>query len=331
VRLLVPTLALLVFGVAGFALVQGPGDLSLRDVFGALTDPDHSHRVLVFDSRLPRILVALLAGMALAIAGAVMQAVFQNPLASPEVMGTSLGAALGAVLAIGFGLADHSELAAPLAAFGGAVVVSFVVYVLAAQPGGASLATLLLAGLAMNTLLGALVSFATTAFAGDNFLASGPILTWLMGGLEGRRHVHALTIAVGLLGCGALLLPYVRDLDLLTLLDDAAATLGVPVARRRKMFLMLACGLTAATVAVTGGIAFVGLVIPHVARLLVGASHRALLPAAALLGALVLLLADHVCRIGLPDLGLRVGVVTSALGAPFFLLLLVRRRRELLG
>lgn len=309
------------------AMILGPGDLGVGDVVGALFDPEHKQYAMVVEVRLPRVLVALFAGAMLAMAGTVMQAVFRNPLASPEVMGTASGAALGALIAIALGLADRTLMAAPLCAFAGAALVSWLVYALSNGPGGPSVLGLLLAGLAMNTLVGALISFVAQLAISDNYMASGVILTWLMGGLDSRTLEHVATLAVaGVVGALALW-PYLRELDLLSLRDESAATLGVRVVAVRKVLLLIACLLTGAAVSITGGIAFVGLVVPHIARILVGPQHRALLPCAAALGAFMILAADFVCRIVIPGLQLRLGIVTSLIGAPYFLWLLARHRR----
>jgi iron complex transport system permease protein len=316
---------------SALALMQGPAGLGVGDVLRGLVwavglhggDPQNAW--IVVEIRLPRVLVALLAGASLAIAGAIMQAVFRNPLASPEIMGTSAGAALGAVLAIAGGLAATSSLATPAAAFAGAGVVSVLVYLAAAGPGGLSVTGLLLAGIAMNTLVGALTAFVIALFSRHAEI-TGPVLFWLMGGLETQTMQNAAIVGGGVVVFGLGALPFVRDMDLLTLRDESAASLGVDVGLVRQLLLLVACGLTATAVSCTGGIVFVGLVVPHMVRLLVGPAHRGLLPCAAVTGALVLVGADAVVKL-LPQAQLRLGVVTSLIGAPFFLHLLVRHRR----
>jgi iron complex transport system permease protein len=153
------------------------------------------------------------------------------------------------------------------------------------------------------------------------------VLFWLMGGLESRTWDHAAITALGCALFSLLVLPRARELDLLTLSDDTAHSLGVDATKARRWLVWCACGLTASTVANTGGIAFVGLVVPHLARLIVGPSHRVLLPAAALLGAVMLVASDFACRLTPPDKNVRLGVVTAFLGAPYFLYLLARHRR----
>ncbi|MCA8951358.1 MAG: iron ABC transporter permease [Planctomycetes bacterium] len=322
-------LALLLVGLAIVGVIYlgiGPGPGFGGVVDWALGRADLVDGFILGQIRAPRLIVALFAGGALALAGATMQAAFRNPLASPDVVGTSAGAAFGGALAIVAGIASSHVLATPLASFGGAVAVTWLVFALAGTHGRFSVASLLLAGIALNTLVGALTSFAVT-FTFDSYQANSEVLYWLMGGLEGRTWSHALITAAGFVVFALGIVPRARDLDLLTLGDDSAHSLGVDAPRVRRRLLWLACGLTAATVSNTGGIAFVGLVVPHLARLVVGPSHRVLLPSSALAGALLLVLSDMLCRAVPPDVNLRLGVVTATLGAPYFLFLLARHRR----
>ena len=257
-------LAVLLVLVAGIHLLQGPAeDMGVGDALHALlqglglaSGASETHVDIMVAVRLPRLLLAVTAGASLSLAGAVMQAVFRNPLASPEVIGTSSGAALGGVLAIVFGLSTLSPHAVPIVSFGVAAAVTFSVFLFAGSGSRFSVTSLLLAGIAVNTLVGSLISFVTT-FSFRNFSESQGVLFWLMGGLDGADYSKILTTAVGLTVCGSLLIPFVRDLDLLTLEDDSARSLGVDVARVRQGLLLVACGLTAVTVANTGGITFV--------------------------------------------------------------------------
>ncbi len=325
--------------LATLSLLQGPKDLSLGQLLESLAaglglvDGVHQgQQAIVNTVRLPRMLGCVLGGACLAMAGTVMQAVFRNPLASPEIIGTTQGAAFGGVIAIALGFSAQFTCATQLASFAGAWLVTVVVFVIASGPAGFSVFSLLLAGIAVNSLMGALISF-TMTLRFDNWVASSEILFWLLGSMEKVTPEDSWILLTGLLVFGLPLVAYLRDLDLLTLKDDGAAALGVNVARLRKVLVVLACGLAATTVSVTGGIFFIGLVVPHMARLIVGPAHRGLLPCAGVLGAFVLLLADYLCRVVFPGAGLRVGVVTSVLGAPFFLFLLARHRRgkELMG
>jgi iron complex transport system permease protein len=208
------------------------------------------------DIRLPRLVVAAFGGAALALAGTVLQATFRNPLASPDLVGTTAGAAFGGAFAIVTGWSQLGVIATPAASLAGAVLVTSLVFVLARAHGRFSVTTLLLAGIALNTLVGALTSFVVT-FTFNNYSASADVLFWLMGGLEDRTWEHAVITGGGCVLFALLVAPRARELDLLTLSDDTAHSLGVDAAKARRWLVWCACGLTASTVANTGGIAFV--------------------------------------------------------------------------
>jgi iron complex transport system permease protein len=277
-------------------------------------------QALVVDRiRLPRVLTALFVGMGLGVAGAVMQALFRNALAEPGVTGVSSGAAVGAVLALVTGAAGW---VLPVAAFGGAVLTLALVYAIAAFGGARSMGTLLLTGIALNALLGAMVS-ALVANAPDEQAVRG-IVFWLQGDLEARTWSHVL-MAAPVVVVTALLCLFGRDLNALLLGEDQARASGVAVGPLRHLLLVLAALLTGAAVAVSGVIGFVGLVVPHLVRLVAGPDHRVLLPASALLGAGFLVLADLGARLLFTPVVLQTGVVTALLGAPVFLLLVLRK------
>jgi iron complex transport system permease protein len=279
---------------------------------------------IVRDIRLPRILLGAIVGFALATAGTVMQGFFRNPMADPSIIGVSSGAAAGAVATIAFPLALPFGL--QTAAFVGALVAAFGVYLIATEKGKTPVATLLLAGIAVQTFLGAVISYL--------LLQSGESLEeailWLMGHLQYSTwgRVEA-TLPLTLLVFGVLL-AYARDLNVLLLGEEDAHALGIEVERTKRLLLAGSSVITAGAVAVAGIIGFVGLIVPHVMRLLVGPDHRILLPTSALAGATFLVLADTIARTGPGGIPigteLPVGIVTAAVGAPFFLFLL--RRRE---
>jgi len=278
--------------------------------------PDTSE-LIVRELRLPRIVLGAVVGFALGTAGAVMQGFFRNPMADPSIIGVSTGAAVGAVATIAFPLSIPFGL--QTAAFVGAVVTAFVVYLIATENGHTPVATLLLAGVAVQTFLGSIVSFL--------LLQSGESLEqavyWLMGDLSasGWSEVEVTLPVVAVLF--VVLVPFARDLNVLMLGEEDAQTLGIPVEWTKRLLLAVSSVLTAAAVAVAGVIGFVGLIVPHVMRLLVGPDHRILLPTSALAGATFLVATDTLARAGPQELP--VGIVTAALGAPFFLFLLVRR------
>jgi len=279
--------------------------------------------------RLPRIVTALLVGAALATAGAALQAVFRNPLADPGVVGVSGGAALGAVLGIAlrFGTAASPGWSLPVAAFGGAVLAVGAVTVVATAGGRLAPATLILAGLAVQAFTGALTSAVITTTGDQELLRN--MLFWLVGGFDGRSwaHVQAILPAIGV-GVLALVV-FGRDLNVLAQGDETAHGLGLAVGPTRLLILGLAAGVTATAVAVSGTISFVGLIVPHAVRLLVGSEYRLLIPVSALAGAAFLVLADTIARTALQPAELRTGVVTALLGAPFFVFLLWRNRARI--
>ncbi|WP_396613056.1 vitamin B12 ABC transporter permease BtuC [Haloferax sp. S1W] len=283
----------------------------------AFSVPDTAS-IIVLKVRLPRILLASLVGFALAAAGVVMQGFFRNPMADPSIIGVSSGAAVGAVATIALSLSVPYGLHG--AAFVSAVVTAFVVYLLATENGRTPVATLLLAGVAVQTFLGAVISFLLLQ-AGESLRQ---VVFWLMGHLAGATWDEVALLALVLPVPVGILLAYARDLNVLLLGEDDAQSLGIEVERTKRLLLATASVVTAAAVSVSGVIGFVGLVVPHMLRLVVGPDHRILLPASALAGASFLVVTDTIARTGAAEIP--VGVVTAAVGAPFFLYLL--RTRE---
>jgi len=264
-------------------------------------------RVVVWLIRTPRVLVAALVGAGLALAGAQMQGLFHNPLASPDLVGTSTGGAFGAVLAIACGLATRSLWYVPLLAFLSSMGALFAVYTIATQRGRTPVATLLMAGVALSALISAATSL-VISLQFVNYQVAQEIVFWLMGGLDSRTWVHVGMVAP-CVALGALIaFAVMRELDVLLLGEEAAAALGVDVEQSKRLVLTSAALLTGAAVAVSGVIGFVGLVGPHMVRLVLGPTHRRLLPASALAGASF--------------------VITAAFGAPFFLYLLLTHKSE---
>ena len=305
--------------VAGLFVDAFHGPWSGRDA-----DPE---LVILMAIRVPRVLIAGLVGAALAVAGTQMQGLFQNPMASPDVIGTSTGAALGAVLAFVLGLAQSHMMWIPALSCLGAALSLGVVYALTTRRGRTPIAMLLLAGVALNALLASLTAFLIT-LQWVRYEVAQEVVFWLMGGLDDRTWTHvwmaAPLVAIGLALAAAL----ARDLDLFSTGEDAAATLGLDVERAKQRVLGVAALLSGTAVAVCGVIGFVGLIVPHGLRLVVGPSHRRLVPAAAIAGAIFVIGADLVARTALAPIEIRLGVVTGICGAPFFLWLLGRYRRE---
>ena len=304
------------------SLLVGPAGMGATESLSALLWGDGGPLTLVMrEIRLPRAVLALMIGAALGLAGAAMQGYLRNPLADPGLIGVSGSAALGAVLALQTGLAAAYYFALPLAALGGALVGVFLVLALA----GPSL-TLILAGIAISALAAALTSLVLNL--SPNPFAANEIVFWMMGSLADRSMVH-VWIALPLIVLGAVALAMLaRGLDALTLGEDAAQALGINLTGLRLTLVFGTAAVVGASTAVAGAIGFVGLVVPHLLRPFVGAQPGRLLWASAFGGACMLLAADIAVRVILPARDLKLGVVTALIGAPLFLHLIYRTRRE---
>ncbi|WP_251440001.1 FecCD family ABC transporter permease [Veillonella intestinalis] len=275
--------------------------------------------------RLPRLLIGLMVGASLALAGVVMQGIFSNPLADPGIMGVSAGASFGAVIAISLGLTSLGMFYMPVFAFVGAFAAVSVTVMLTVRGGRIETATLLLAGVAVSMLLGAFTSGMLTLM---NEYRLREFLFWMVGGLDFRRWEHVLLAVGPFVVCSSILMMLGRQLNVLVLGETEAKALGVPVILYRLLFLFLASFITATAVCVSGAIGFVGLIIPHIVRILVGPDHRILLPTSALAGAVFLVFCDTLGRIVVAPNEIRVGIMTTLLGAPYFLYLLRRVRQK---
>nr|WP_210277880.1 iron ABC transporter permease [Rhizobium sp. BK316] len=293
-------------------------------LFGTAFELSRIHQGIIWDYRLSRALVAASAGASLALCGAILQALLRNPLAEPYVLGISAGASTGAVciMILGFG---YGVLGLSSGAFIGAVAAFLLVGVLAAGAGGTS-ERIILCGVAGSQLFNALTSYIVTTSA--NAEQARGVLFWLLGSLSGVRWPDVyLSVPIAVIGF-ILCLAHVRALDAFAFGTDAAAALGVPVRRVQFTLLAVTAAMTASVVSMVGSIGFVGLVIPHAARFLVGPVHGRLLPATALGGALFMVGADIISRIIIPQQILPIGVVTALFGAPAFAIILYRVRRS---
>jgi iron complex transport system permease protein len=309
------------------APLLGTTSISLARAFDrAIPFADNSDAQIFFVARLPRIMAAALVGGSLALAGAIFQALLRNPLATPDTLGVSSGAALGAMLAIAFhfdfAIAGLSSVS--LSSLAGAIGALAIVYMLAtARRRGLSTTVLLLAGVTMTAFFSALTLFVQymSDFA-DTFRA----VRWLMGALDVGSYTPLLA-ALPLMAIAFVMVAALpRPLDLISLGADAAAARGVNVQRAERLALVSASLVTGAAVSISGPVAFVGLVVPHIVRLVVGSDHRLVLPASALFGATFLIGCDLIARTMFAPIELPVGIVTAIIGGPFFLWLLVRRR-----
>lgn len=321
---------------AGIGAVRIPPGEGLRIILAripglqvAATWPK-PHEAILWDIRLPRVILGALVGTALSVAGAAYQGLFKNPLADPYVLGISGGAALGGATAIAF--LERLHLATlgpvPLLSFVGGLLAVTLVYRLAVVGRRVAVVALLLAGVAVSSFMTSLVSLLLVI---TKPLQRDVILFWLMGGLSGANWAKVAWVLPYLaVGLGVLLF-YGRELNAMLMGEEAAHNLGVDVERVKRTVLAVGSLLTASAVAFSGAIGFVGLIVPHLVRLLVGPDHRLLLPASALVGASVLVLADTVARSAFGATEIPVGLVMALTGGPFFLWLLRRRLKAAEG
>ncbi|MGN7962397.1 FecCD family ABC transporter permease [Brucella sp. 22210] len=333
-------IVLVVLGVALcltalFSLTAGASDASILTllrgfVSGEGAETFQRDHLIIMEIRLPRIILGMLIGAGLAVSGAVMQGLFRNPLADPGLVGVASGASLGAVSMIVLGgsvlapvIAVLGIYALPLAAFFGGLATTLLLYRVATRRGRTSVATMLLAGIALGALAGAATGV-LVYMADDRQLRD--LTFWGLGSLAGATWSKIVAagpiIAVVLIAAPML----ARGLNALALGEAAAGHLGIQVQRIKNVAIVTVAAATGATVAVAGGIGFIGIVVPHMLRLSIGPDHRYLLPASALLGAILLLLADAVSRTIVAPAELPIGIITAMCGAPFFLWILLRQR-----
>lgn len=327
--LAVAVLLSLTSGASDASAVTVIGDWLLGAVPGdaALSARD---RLIVYDIRLPRVVMGMLVGAALAVSGAVMQGLFRNPLADPGLIGVSAGSSLGAVAVIVLGAtflapvtAMLGTLALPLAAFCGGLATTLVLYQVATRQGRTSVATMLLAGIALAALAMALTGI-LIFMADDRQLRD--LTFWQLGSLGGATWPKIASVGPIIVLALAAMPFLARGLNALALGEATAGHLGIPVQRLKYTAIVGVSAAVGASVAVSGGIGFVGIVVPHLLRLLIGPDNRYLLPASALLGGSLLLLADAVARTIVAPAELPIGIVTAISGAPFFLWILLRKR-----
>jgi iron complex transport system permease protein len=333
--LILTALGVILFGTMLAAVAVGPASIRIGTIFkiilvklplaGSLLKPttDRSAEVIILMLRLPRVVQGALVGGSLALAGVVIQSLFKNPMADPFVVGISSGAALGASIAILFGFGGLLTL--PILAFSGAAAAAFVVYNLAKTGSVVVVETLLLSGIAVAYFLSSITSFLLYS-AGE---ALHQIIFWLMGGLWASGWTKiAILSPVFLISFGVLIL-FSRDLNALLLGEEPAHYLGIDVETMKKIILLTASLLAGVSVAFSGTIGFVGLIVPHISRLLFGPDHRILLPSSALIGAIFLVCSDALARSIIAPAEIPVGVITAFFGAPFFMYLLRTKRRSL--
>ena len=341
-KIIIILLTLTLILTVAFAVTIGPMQISPLDAYkiiiknipfiGDLVRGGSSsiEEVVVLQVRLPRILAAAIVGIALAVAGVVLQGLFRNPMADPYVIGISAGASLGASLAIAFGigLSFFGLLySIPLMAFVTALGTVLLVYSIARTGQGVPMLTLLLVGIAVNSFLLAIISIIRLV-SGEAIHA---IMAWIFGSLVACNWNY-VKIALPFVIIGvALIYVFARDLNIILLGEEQARHLGVDTERLKRIMLASATLITAAAVSISGIIGFIGLIIPHIARILVGPDHRILIPSSALAGAIVLILCDTIARTIVRPAELPVGIITSLIGGPFFVYLIRKRKRSVIG
>lgn len=334
-RLLVVPLAAVLTGCCAVSIVVslafGAEHIPIDEVWQVvqahlLSGPDAPAHwdTIVWQLRLPRALLAVIVGAGLALAGAGMQTLVRNPLADPYLLGISSGAAVGATLVITLGLLGGAGVyALSLGALLGALAAALIVYAVAMAQGGLTPLRLVLSGVVLSSAFSAVASF--LVFLSEDPRAANSVMFWMLGSLSGATWATIVPPAVVVAAAAVAMLALHSWLDALAAGTETAASLGVPVRGLRLLLFVLLGFLVGVLVAVSGGIGFVGLIVPHAARLLVGATHRVMLPIAALAGALFLLWVDVVARVAAAPQEMPLGVVTGLLGAPIFLILMGRR------
>ncbi len=315
-------LLLLLVGALLVGLSVGSIAVPFADVVGTFVSPssvDTATRTIILEIRLPRVLLAVVVGAGLSIAGAVFQALLRNPLAEPYILGISSGGTVGAILAISLGV-GLSTITTPLASFIGSLLVTVLVYALAQRHGHLDTHTLLLSGVMVGAFFNAAVLLIVAVVHQELRNA----FFWLMGNLGGATLSAVSVVGPPVLLASAALILQAKNYNLIATGDETALQLGVEVRRVKRVSYLLASFITGLAVSVSGVIGFVGLIIPHVCRMLFGPDHRALLPASMLAGATFMILADVLARTLLAPAEIPVGAVTAAIGAPLFVYLLKR-------
>lgn len=323
--------------VSLFSLSWGQFDISFVQVLASLAHAaglpvlkdvavTPEQEAVLWHIRFPRTFVGLMVGASLGASGTVMQGIFSNPLADPGIIGVSSGAAVGAVIAISLGLSEESMFFLPMFAFLGSLAAVSLTVMLSMRHGKIPVMMLLLAGVVVGMLLGAITAGILTVISEQKMQQ---YLFWTIGSLDYRRWEHVL-LGVGPICIGlAVMLFMARHLNILVLGDVEARAVGMPVTRYRLVLLAVASMTTATGVCISGNIGFVGLIVPHMMRMIVGPDHRRLLPASILAGGMLLVFCDTLGRIVLDPIEIRVGIMTALLGTPYFLYLLRKNRRML--
>lgn len=322
----------------GFFSVIGTANISPIDVFRIVasktpliknyidvSDIANSHQTIIWSIRLPRVLLGVLVGASLSIAGTAFQGMFKNPMADPYVIGISSGAALGATIAIilGINISFINISSISIFAFIGALGAVFAVYNIARIKNRVPVTTLLLAGIAIGQFLTAIMSFLMVIFSKDMV----KIIYWTMGSLSGKGWGPLISISIPVIISMVLINFFARDLNIMLTGEESAQSLGVDVEKTKLYILILGTFMVSMVVSISGIIGFVGLIIPHIVRIIIGPDHRILLPASALVGGIFMVSADTIARTVISPVEIPVGIITALFGGPFFLYLLRTRKR----
>ena len=327
-----PFILFLLFIVSIISLSNGAVTTSYQDLFNyvlsffiSTNEIDPIKEKVISNIRFPRIILSILVGAALAVSGASLQGIFKNPMADPGIIGVSSGAAVGAVLILSLGLASYSILMLPIFSFFGGMFAAFLVFLISRLASSSSSSSFILSGLAISAFLNSLISLILVSSKKFGELTS--ILNWLAGGFQDSRWEHVyITLPVILIALPFLII-YSNKINILSLSDDSAKSLGLNINKDKFIILLLATLITSVSVAVSGILAFVGIMIPHITRLIVGPDNRIVIPISALIGALFLLTGDLFARTILLPSEIRLGIITSFIGAPYFIFLLIKQRK----
>ncbi len=325
---------LIILAVSGFsAMTVGSASIPFPDilrivfpgVFGEAGSLPASFTTIIMKIRLPRVILAVITGMGLAVSGTVFQGIFRNPMANPYVLGISSGAAFAVSLSLilGMQLTFIGMTAVSVSAFAGGIGTAFIVYFLSGN--GRSTFSLLLSGIAMNFFLSALTSL--VMYLNRDQIEN--IVYWTMGSFNAASWEKIMISGPVVIAGSLILILFSKDLNIMTMGDDTAKSLGVNVRSRRLLFLIISTVITAGAVSVSGVIGFVGLIIPHIMRILTGPDHKTLLPVSMAAGGIFLLISDTLARTVLSPTEIPVGIITSLFGAPFFIFLLARGRNSI--
>ena len=330
---IVPVISILGLILIVISLSNGAVSTNFSDSFKYLfsyfidsSTVDPIKDMVISNIRMPRIILSLLVGSALAVSGASLQGVFKNPMADPGIIGVSSGAAVGAVVIISLGIAGSSIFILPIFSFIGGLLAALIVFLLSKISTNTSGTSFILSGLAVSAFLNSIISLVLVS--SKKFGELNAILNWLAGGFQDTRWEHVYMAAPIIIVLMPLFFIFSNRINILSLSDDSAKTLGLNVELNRFIFLVLATLMTSVSVAVCGILAFVGIMIPHITRLIVGPDNRLVIPISALIGAVFLLSGDLIARTILVPSEIRLGIITSFIGAPYFIFLLIKQRNN---